>query len=76
NTNLSNGGAVTSPSGLATSNYNTQYGNLNAVNYPNYGNFNVGSVSPIAFSYDPSGNTNSSFSAPASIYCSLAIRVG
>ncbi len=76
NTNISNGGAVSSPPGLATSNNNTQYGNLNSVNYPNYGNFNVGLVAPNVFTYDPSGNTNSSFSAPASIYCSLAIRVG
>ncbi|WP_232732693.1 hypothetical protein [Helicobacter pylori] len=76
NTNISNGGAVTNPSGLAISNNNTQYGNLNSVNYPNYGNFNVGSTNPNVFTYDPSGNTNSSFSAPASIYCSLAIRVG
>ena len=76
NTNISNGGAITNPSGLATSNNYTQYGNLNSINYPNYGNFNVGSTNPNVFNYDPSGNTNSSFSAPASIYCSLAIRVG
>lgn len=61
---------------LAISNSSTQYGNLNSVNYPNYGNFSVLEVDPVAFTYDPSGNTNSSFSAPASIYCSLAIRVG
>ncbi|WP_238830975.1 hypothetical protein [Helicobacter pylori] len=76
NTNISNGGAVTNPSGLATSNNSTQYGNLNSINYPNYSNFKVGSVNPNVFAYDPQGNTNSSFSAPASIYCSLAIRVG
>ncbi|WP_232781053.1 hypothetical protein, partial [Helicobacter pylori] len=51
-------------------------GNLNSVNSPNYGNFNIGATNPNVFAYDPSGNTNSSFSAPASIYCSLAIRVG
>ncbi|GAA7130429.1 hypothetical protein Kyoto67A_01490 [Helicobacter pylori] len=28
------------------------------------------------YNYDKQGRTNSSFSAPASIYCSLAIRVG
>lgn len=76
NVNISNGGQITAPSGLATSNNETQYGNLNTVNYPNYGNFNVGEISPNAFAYDPQGKTNSSFSAPASIYCSLAIRVG
>ncbi len=75
-TNMSGGGAITNPSGLAVSNNATQYGNLNSVNYPNYGNFSVSSTKPNVFTYDPSGNTNSSFSAPASIYCSLAIRVG
>ncbi len=28
------------------------------------------------YNYDQKGRTNSSFSAPASIYCSLSIRVG
>ena len=75
NTNISNGGAITNPSALATSNPSTQYGNLNSVNY-NSGNFDVAITKPGAFTYDPQGNTNSNFSAPASIYCSLAIRVG
>ncbi|GAA8300666.1 hypothetical protein HpNP133_00630 [Helicobacter pylori] len=76
NTNISNGGHLTNPSGLAIANGNTQYGNLNSLNYPNYGDFNVGTVKPGVFTYDPQGETNSSFSAPASIYCSLSIRVG
>ncbi len=76
NTNISNGGNITNPNWLATANSNTQYGNLNSVNYPNYGNFSVGGVGPTVFSYDPKGKTNSSFSAPASIYCSPSIRVG
>ncbi len=62
--------------GLATSNPSTQYGNLNTVDYPNYGDFNIRSVGGDLLTYDPNGKTNSSFSAPASIYCSLAIRVG
>lgn len=33
-------------------------------------------LSPDVLTYDPNGKTNSSFSAPASIYCSLSIRVG
>lgn len=76
NDNISEGGAVTNPSCLATSNFSTQYGNLNSISSSSYGDLNLGAVDPNVFAYDPSGKTNSSFSAPPSIYCSLAIRVG
>lgn len=64
-----------STNALADVNTSTQYGNLN-LNSNYNGGIGVYEQAPNAFSYDPSGNTNSSFSAPASIYCSLVIRVG
>ncbi len=60
---------------LAVAITDAQYGNLN-LNQNYNGQVGVYQQKPNAFTYDPSGNTNSSFSAPASIYCSLAIRVG
>ncbi|WQZ20868.1 hypothetical protein KVL94_05010 [Helicobacter pylori] len=60
---------------LAVTDTSAQYGNLN-LNSNYNGQIGIYTQEPIAFTYDPSGNTNSSFSAPASIYCSLAIRVG
>lgn len=36
----------------------------------------LGSTQQNIYNYDQQGRTNSSFSAPASIYCSLSIRVG
>ncbi len=60
---------------LAVANTSTQYGNLN-LNSNYNGQIGVYQQKPNAFTYDPQGKTNSSFSAPASIYCSLAIRVG
>ncbi|GAA8259826.1 hypothetical protein HpKG66_10470 [Helicobacter pylori] len=59
---------------------------VNTMSYPsnNYGNTPQNTPSPVylwstqqhIYNYDKKGRTNSSFSAPASIYCSLAIRVG
>ena len=59
---------------------------INTMSYPNDGNGNTPQniPSPVhlwytqqhIYNYDKQGRTNSSFSAPASIYCSLAIRVG
>ena len=59
---------------------------VNTMSYPNNGNGNTPQniPSPVylwytqqhIYNYDQQGRTNSSFSAPASIYCSLAIRVG
>ncbi|GAA7821209.1 hypothetical protein HpMS150_08110 [Helicobacter pylori] len=59
---------------------------VNTMSYPNDGNGNTPQniPSPVylwytqqhIYNYDKQGRTNSSFSAPASIYCSLAIRVG
>ena len=56
------------------------------MNYPNDGNGNTPQNIPSpaylwytqqhVYNYDKQGRTNSSFSAPASIYCSLSIRVG
>ncbi|GAA7926815.1 hypothetical protein HpBT060_14820 [Helicobacter pylori] len=59
---------------------------VNTMSYPSNGNGNTPQdiPSPVylwytqqhIYNYDRQGRTNSSFSAPASIYCSLAIRVG
>ncbi|WRC27299.1 hypothetical protein KVE89_04930 [Helicobacter pylori] len=59
---------------------------VTAMFYPNngYGNTPNNTPSPAylwytqqhIYNYDKQGRTNSSFSAPASIYCSLSIRVG
>ncbi|EEC22284.1 hypothetical protein HP9810_898g1 [Helicobacter pylori 98-10] len=68
-----------------TENLGTNTG-VNTMSYPNNGNGNTQQniPSPVylwstqghIYNYDKQGRTNSSFSAPASIYCSLAIRVG
>lgn len=59
---------------------------VNTMSYPSNGNGNTPQniPSPVylwytqqhIYNYDKQGRTNSSFSAPASIYCSLSIRVG
>ncbi len=59
---------------------------VNTMSYPNDGNGNTPQNIPAPvylwytqqhiYNYDKQGRTNSSFSAPASIYCSLSIRVG
>ena len=59
---------------------------VNTMSYPEEGNGNTPQniPSPVylwytqqhIYNYDKQGRTNSSFSAPASIYCSLSIRVG
>lgn len=59
---------------------------VNIMSYPsnNYGNTPQNTPSAVylrytqqhVYNYDQKGRTNSSFSAPASIYCSLSIRVG
>ncbi len=56
------------------------------MSYPNNGNGNTpqNNSAPVnlwytqqhIYNYDQQGRTNASFSAPASIYCSLSIRVG
>ena len=59
---------------------------ISAMSYPSNDNGNTPQNIPSAvylwytqqhiYNYDKQGRTNSSFSAPASIYCSLSIRVG
>lgn len=75
---------------MSLNNYCTQNigldSGVNTMSYPSNGNGNTPQdiPSPVylwytqghIYNYDKQGRTNSSFSAPASIYCSLSIRVG